>query len=182
MRQLYIFPIIHTDVELGSLAPELKKQMIRKKGLAEWKRHEATIEHFWDNIERKLRIMNLDNDEVHIYQDGFHTGMDSVQMVEDLAARGSRNYLLIQSLVNQGAKLVGTENPDLVLKEYELTKGGDRESKINASELLRQRDVFIAQRIVETLPEDKTGILFIGAKHNVASFLPGDIKTTTIIS
>ena len=45
--------------------------------------------------------------------------------------------------------------------------------------LLKRRDIFIAQRIAETL-NDAGGILFIGACHNVKSRLPKDIKVIEI--
>ena len=46
--------------------------------------------------------------------------------------------------------------------------------------LLRQRDDFIAARIAETLEEGETGILFIGAYHDVLSRMPEDIQVSQI--
>jgi hypothetical protein len=40
---------------------------------------------------------------------------------------------------------------------------------------LRRRDRFIAATIDETLESNETGILFIGAYHNVMNWLPKDI-------
>ena len=180
MRCLYILPIIHTDVELGSLAPELKKRFIRQEGLMEWRRHQTVIKQFWDNMESKLATLNLDYKSVHIFQDGFPIGLDSDRMVKYMVAQGSRNYLIIESLIKQGAELIGTENPVLLLGEYERLRSENSSSKTDAEDLLKQRDSFIADQINETLPENKIGILFIGAKHDVAAFLPSDIKVTTI--
>ena len=42
--------------------------------------------------------------------------------------------------------------------------------------LLEDRDNFIARTIDGTLQEDDTGILFIGAYHEVISKLPADIR------
>ena len=42
--------------------------------------------------------------------------------------------------------------------------------------LLKQRDEFIAGRINETLAEGETGILFIGAYHDVVHRLAPDIR------
>ena len=180
MRCLYILPIIHMDVELGSLAPELKKRFIRQEGLTEWKRHQTVIKQFWDKMEAKLRTLNLDYKNIHIYQDGFPVGMDSDTMVKHMVAQRSRNYLIIESLIKQGARLMDTENPVLLLDEYKRLKSENSSSKIDAEELLNQRDSFIAEQINKTLPENGIGILFIGAIHNVATFLPSDIKATTI--
>ena len=45
-----------------------------------------------------------------------------------------------------------------------------------AQDLLTRRDAFMAKRIGETLPPGATGILFVGALHDVARFLPEDIS------
>lgn len=42
--------------------------------------------------------------------------------------------------------------------------------------LLRRRDKFIAATIDKTLEKDETGIIFIGACHNVIKRLPKDIR------
>jgi len=44
MRNLYILPIIHTDIELGSYGPVYRKYFIRKNGLAAWKRRRTTLD------------------------------------------------------------------------------------------------------------------------------------------
>jgi hypothetical protein len=46
--------------------------------------------------------------------------------------------------------------------------------------LLRRRDAHIAKRIFETLAEGETGILFIGAYHDVLSKLPADIEVIQV--
>ncbi|MBU4483755.1 MAG: hypothetical protein KKG62_06585, partial [Actinobacteria bacterium] len=42
--------------------------------------------------------------------------------------------------------------------------------------LLSKRDKFISRRIDETLNQDETGILFLGAYHNIKKKLPKDIQ------
>ena len=76
---------------------------------------------------------------------------------------------------NGGATLVGTESPALLLDEYKLLQSPER-TEAQASALLEARDRFIAGQIDATLGEDKDGILFIGALHKVAKFLPRRIK------
>lgn len=61
MRNLYIFPIIHTDIELGSYGPVYKKYFINKNGLAVWKRKWTTVQHLWDCIETAILKMNLES-------------------------------------------------------------------------------------------------------------------------
>ena len=52
--------------------------------------------------------------------------------------------------------------------------------KLAQDRLLRQRDDFIAKRIKDTLGEGETGILFIGAHHEILSRLPKDIEVVTV--
>ncbi|HNY33468.1 MAG TPA: hypothetical protein PKK68_02315 [Methanothrix soehngenii] len=46
--------------------------------------------------------------------------------------------------------------------------------------LLLERDLFIARAIDATLPEGETGLLFIGAAHDVLSKLAGDIEVLSL--
>jgi hypothetical protein len=52
--------------------------------------------------------------------------------------------------------------------------------KLTKNMLLNKRDEYIVQRIDETLNEDQTGILFIGAYHNIKQRLPRDIQVKEI--
>ena len=52
--------------------------------------------------------------------------------------------------------------------------------KLTKKTLLRQRDEYIAQRIDLALQEGGTGILFIGAYHQIKPRLPRDIKIKEI--
>ncbi len=79
-------------------------------------------------------------------------------------------YLIIEKLINRGAKIHDTESRKLLLEEYALTadfsKGKKPDFKRSA-ELLKERDKFIAKRIEKTLPENEIGILFMGIDHEV---------------
>ena len=48
------------------------------------------------------------------------------------------------------------------------------------NKILEERDNYIAKRIGETLKEEETGILFIGAHHNIIDKLPEDIEVTEL--
>ena len=52
--------------------------------------------------------------------------------------------------------------------------------KLAQRKLLEERDNFIARTIDETLQEGDTGILFIGAYHEVLSKLPADIRVVQV--
>jgi pheromone shutdown protein TraB len=52
--------------------------------------------------------------------------------------------------------------------------------KLVKNSLLDSRDEFIAKRIDETLNQGETGIIFIGAYHNIKKRLPQDIQIIEI--
>jgi len=180
MRKLYIFPIIHTDIELGDLGQLIKKEFLKQKGLAEWKRRKFAINHLWDRIEKEIEGMQIDYKKLRIYQDSLSTEMDIDIMLKEMLEKGSRNYILINKIIIRGARLMGTENSALLLEEYKCLKNNNKSPFLDEKNLLSKRDEFIAQRIDATLNSDSVGILFIGANHNVMKFLPNDIKVTTI--
>jgi len=180
MRNLHIFPIIHTDIELGSYGPVYKKYFISKNGLAAWKRKWATVRHLWDCIETIILKMDLDYQKLRIYQDSLSVEMRADVMVNEMTARGSRNYSVINSLLKKGAQIMGTENSVYLLEQYSRLQLGSETSSNNDKELLKKRDAFIAQRIEATLRDDETGLLFIGAEHDICPYLYPDIKTSIL--
>lgn len=52
--------------------------------------------------------------------------------------------------------------------------------KLVKNRLLNKRDSYIAKRIDETLNNGETGIIFIGAYHNIKKWLPKDIQIKDI--
>jgi hypothetical protein len=116
--------------------------------------------------------------------------------VQDAAASGSCNYQLLLKFVAKGAQVVGTEDPHLLLQEYNRLRNtlDNLEEKSSArraaqaqeqglfhDEFIEQRDRYIAQRINKTLHEGETGLLFIGALHRVYEMLPNDIHITYLL-
>lgn len=90
-------------------------------------------------------------------------------------------YLIIEKLMERGAKIHGTESQALLIEEHNMwvnAKKGISPDSRRKAELLIERDEFIAKRINETLPENEIGILFIGAAHKVDDELKkiSDIK------
>jgi hypothetical protein len=116
-----------------------------------------------------------------------------MDIVRDVAAQGSQNHRIVLSLVARGATLEGTEDVQLLLKEYqyiqainnelEPTEKQKKAQSLSAKRkwLLRQRDRFIAQRIDETLKEGETGVLFAGMAHQIDKYLPKDINVSYLI-
>ena len=191
MRTLIYVPIIHTSADLGSLAEEVTKRGIRDLGSNIWSKHEETVLRFWDVI-----IKYFDSIEVSgfkLYQDGMPAeGEVGRKIVEEGVKSGSKNYEVIASLLQKGAILVKTEEFNLVKEEHNMLLRITRAKtvvnrfagliryKLAKNNLLNKRDEFIAKRIDETLKEGETGIIFIGAYHNIKQRLPEDIQIREI--
>jgi hypothetical protein len=191
MRSLIYVPVIHTSADLGSLAKDVTKRGIAGLGEDIWKEHKKTVDSFWDAIFGYFD--SIDVPGLKIYQDGMIAeGEVGRSIVEEGLKSGSRNYELVSKLLNQGAILVKTEDFKLVKEERDRllsitqTKSLFKrvlsflKYKLIKDSLLNKRDRFIANRINETLAQNETGILFIGAYHNVKNKLSNDIRIREI--
>ncbi len=209
MRTLLYVPIIHTSADLGSLAGDVTKRGIADLGEDVWKEHQRTVEGLWDVIAdyfdsidvsgmnpalpKENRIDYPRKGGVKIYQDGMVAeGEIGEKIVEEGINLGSRNYQLVSNLIKRGAILVKTEDFNLVKEERDrllsITQAKSITQKIIAfiryklikKKLLNKRDKFIAQIINETLNQGETGIIFIGAYHNIKKWLPNAIQIKEI--
>lgn len=191
MRTLIYAPVIHTSADLGSLAKDVTKRGIADLGEDVWRQHQRTVEGFWDAISDYF--ISVDVSGMKVYQDGMVAEGDvGEKIVEEGVKSGSRNYELVAKLLKRGAILVKTEDFNLVKEERDkllkITQAktkleklfGFIRYKLTKNTLLNKRDRFIAQRIDESLPQDQTGILFIGAYHNINPKLPRDIQIKKI--
>ena len=191
MRTLLYVPVIHMAADLGTLAPDVAKRGIVGLGEEVWEKHVETVEEFWNSLVRYFDRLEVSN--FKIYQDGLVANGDMGQkIVEEGLKSGSKNYEIISKLIQKGAVLVKTEDFALVAKErehlIELTGARTRMEKLNAylkyklskNHLLKKRDRFIADRINETLNQGETGILFIGAYHDIIPMLDKDIQVKEI--
>ncbi|MDD5496937.1 MAG: hypothetical protein PHP36_00690 [Atribacterota bacterium] len=187
MRRLIYIPIIHTELEMGSVATHLREEYVLKFGEEKWEEHLKLVNELWQWIKDKIEGLQLTYEQVRIYQDGLPLCGKELEIVQKLAERGSTNYKIILELINKGAKLEGTESKDLLLEEYNYIKDiatssvKKKEQKKGSKQLLIRRDNYIAQRINKTLREGETGILFIGSEHQVDKYLPPDIKISYLI-
>ena len=189
MRNLIIIRIVHAPSDMGSASAGLEKAGVSVMGEARWKENQMKIERFWNELEAEVDGLGLDPKKVHIYQDGLPcAGELGERIVRETAARGSRNYQIIQKLMGQGARIEATENADLLRQEYGYIKAileakTDIERRAAEAQydrvkddLLLKRDEFIARAIDGTLKDGETGLLFIGASHNVLSRIAADIE------
>ena len=187
MRKLYLIPIIHMSADMGSVASTLEDTANAKLTPELWQRHQEIVSVFWDSIGRFLDSLHVNGFKV--YQDGLVAdGAEGLRIVKEGINQGSKNYEAVGKLLERGAVLVKTEALSLVKQEYSyITKMTRSRSlkerevaalryKLARGKLLKQRDEFMAGRINETLAEGETGILFIGAYHDVIHRLDPGIK------
>lgn len=188
-RKLIYFPILHTSSDMGGLSDAVKSVYLSKVGRTAWKRKEDMVNRFWDRIEESISGLDVEPQKIRIYQDGLPDELQgrAEEIVERLAADGSRNHKLILGLLKKGATLTGTESTELLMAEYNLTKRFlqpdsptnkyERKQIIQKQdEILGQRDKYIAARINQTLCVGEVGIIFLGMLHNMRPWLARDIE------
>jgi hypothetical protein len=187
MRKLYLVPIIHMSADMGSAASALDDAANARLTPELWQKHKEIVSVFWDSVGRFLDSLNVTG--FMVYQDGMIAdGAEGLKAIREGIKQGSKNYEIVGRLLERGAVLVKTESLSLVKQEYShITKMTRSRSlkerevaalryKLARGNLLKLRDEYIAGRINETLAGGETGILFIGAYHNVVHRLDHDIK------
>ena len=193
MRRLIHIPIVHSQTDLGSVQERVRQAYVEKGGEKAWKASREALAEFWNALEIAMDRLPVDFTKLRLYQDGLPVCGLEEKIVRDLAQQGGANYRILLKLMERGAKIEGTEDPDLLRKEYELimarlhadtgSLGGNTDKDENAEifrDLLERRDRFIAQRIGKTLQAGETGILFLGALHRAAAMLPDTIQVTSL--
>jgi hypothetical protein len=188
MRKLILIPIIHTSVDLGSMSESVKAHYLERFGPSVWNQREAIVAKLWNYIQEKINFLDIDYKKVRIYQDGLPVCGFEQEIIQELAKAGSSNHQLILSLIDKGATLMGTEDTQLLIQEYQLqqkskdTLHSQQEKTEEATHLLEARDQFIVKRIDETLLADETGLLFLGAAHRLDTMKSTDIRVDNLLS
>lgn len=194
MRKLVYARIVHTSADMGSLSEKLQEEMISRIGRDKWEETQSLIRNFWNKLETEIFELNLDFAHTKIYQDGLPIGGEvGIKIVHATANLGSQNYRLIEKLMENNAEIVATESPELLIEERNLQmdiynsstpeekEKAKKKYEIRKETLLQARDEYIAYRINSTLMDGETGILFIGAEHNVISWLDRDIEVLDLV-
>lgn len=188
MRTLIYVPIIHSIADMGSLGEELKRKSISGLGEDTWQKHTDTVTGYWEAIESYFDNIKIYIPGIKLYQDGmFVDGDMALKFLSEGIKAGSKNSEIMSKLIGRGAILMKTEDFKMVKDEYDglqnviKTKTTFKKLymllryKFSKPLFLKRRDKFIAATIDETLGKNETGILFIGAYHNVMKRLPKDI-------
>lgn len=188
MRTLIYAPILHSEVDLGSMAGEVSRRFQETFGVEEWNRRNSFVEAMWEGIRTRLLAQGIPWTKVRLYQDGLPLCGRERAIVLDLAARGSPNHRLLAELMDLGATLMGTEDAELLLREHRRiqvlarAQGPSEESRREGEDLLSRRDAFMAHRILSTLEEGETGILFIGLLHRVDDLLRDGVSVHPLVT
>jgi len=188
MRTLIYVPIIHSVADMGSMGAELKRKSISGLGEVNWQKHTDTVTGYWEAIESYFENIDIYIPGTKIYQDGmFVDGDMALKFLSEGIKSGSKNSEIVSKLIDRGAVLMKTEDFKMVKDEYDGLQNVIKSKstlqkiylllryKIMKAVFLKRRDRFIAETIDKTLEQNETGILFIGAYHNVMQRLPGDI-------
>lgn len=180
-RLLLYVPVIHGREDMGSFADRLDD------GAGCYQQaHER-----WERLMGVIKGLPLSWNAAKIYQDGLpDTDAGTVRRVVE-AVRGL-NYDLLRWLTSRGAQVLGTESPGLLKQEYcclatviDATEGtaamlARARYAWRASQLLRDRDRYMARRIDDTLEPGDVGVLFVGKAHQVDQLLPQDILVVRV--
>ena len=177
MRALILLPIIHSPTDLGTLSAAAESSRNDAQAL----QYLDAVESFWSVVDGVIKGMDLNYQQLKVYQDSLPV-CDVVDcIVADVAASGSKNYALLETLQKKGSTLMGTESPDLLKQEKalmtEMLQSPNRSQALTekAQDLLSQRDSFIGQRINESLADEEMGLIFVGLMHNIEPHLSSDI-------
>ena len=193
MRALIYVPIVHSEVDLGTLAGEVRRRFQEAFGADEWARRFASVETMWAGLRAKLCALPIAWPGARLYQDGLPVCDREQEIVRELAARSSRNHQLLAELMDRGATLMGTESAELLVREYRRIQALVRAARERAPDaralelaregetILRERDAFIAGRIDSTLQAGETGVLFLGLMHRVDELLDGKFEVRHLI-
>jgi beta-galactosidase/beta-glucuronidase len=193
VRVLIYVPIVHSEADMGSLLEDVRRGFEEAYGEDAWKRRSAAVEAMWSGLAERLAAMPLIWDHVRLYQDGLPVCGREMDIVRDVAAAGSRNHQLLLNLIARGAILMGTEDAQLMVREYrrnqalvlatmeEVPESRLKELQAEGDAILVARDTYIAHRIEETLRKGETGIAFLGMLHRVNERIADGIEVQQLI-
>lgn len=191
-RRLIYVPVLHAQEDSGRAASNVENGK-RLKSCGKVGADRTAVEQMWQGIAAKIAELNLPWNKTRIYQDGTPVCGNEAALAERLAERGSPNYSFITELMKKGAVLEGTEDMELLIREYDLLnkllirKVGSERDSVNAEyqeksrDLLVLRDKFIAGRIAATLREGELPIVFMGVMHRLDKLLEKEFQVSYVI-
>ena len=184
---LIYVPILHTQGEAREIIASIGGRGTENEKSCAFSvvEQEKAIRDMWDGIHAKIQEVNLTYTSVRIFQDALPVCGREGGIAAKLAEKGSRNHQLILELMKKGARLEGTEDPDLLVKEYNYMtqllekvsvshqsyKDALQEYRDKNMKLMEQRDAFIAARIKNTIKAEETPLVFMSLCHQLEKLL-----------
>jgi hypothetical protein len=187
LKKLIYIPILHSREDESH--PSSKSRLSEADG----NRKLPAAEEMWKGIATKIAELNLPWNQTRIYFDGMPVCGNEMEIVKRLSGSGSPSFLFLSELILKNAKLEGTENLELLLKEYDLLnnllmkdptkdmKATIAEYQLKSRELLLLRDEFILTRIKSTLQSGDVPIVFMGVMHRLDKLLEKDFLVSYVI-
>ncbi len=181
MRTLYHVPLIHSPAELGSLKDTFLEQHIRAHGNDATQVFVQSVQAYWQEVLRRLEEHGFFQAEtakdLHVFVDSMPDTTEAMKhnILNALAAKDLPLYSIVKKIRDCGAHVHGTEGMGLLLREWacwqQYVETGRAPDPKEQAALLRLRDTYIAQRIDASLPQDGTGLLFLGQLHDIRGAL-----------
>ncbi len=152
-----------TSEELSAINPKLPDDYAQKS------------KEFWDYIGEKLRSLTSVQ---KLYFDSLTTDQQE-KALEFIKKNNEQCYNLFQRFIMSGAVMQATEDPILVQETASwISMLKDDKTSLATEEMLAKnmidRDKFIAKKILESLNEGETGILFLSPERKITEYIPAD--------
>lgn len=169
MGKLYYVPIIHGMSLGGTMLYALHK------GLNALAKQNSEIDRFEAMLQGRIPQFFVDSGQdlskLEIRLDGLvnSRGMscdEALDICKKMAGQGYKVHKIITDLCSQGARVRGTEDPDVISLWEGLARDCELDDQI-AKELLIDRDQYIARKICYIGRSDISVLCFMGALHNV---------------
>ena len=113
MSHLLYIPVVHSSAEMGSAASGYKAAFIARFGEQKWRERGDEYNAIWraisEGIDRTIERRSMAFRHVKLYQDSLPVCGHEAALVAQLAAQGSENHHLLNTLIQRGAVLVGSE-------------------------------------------------------------------------
>ena len=147
---------------------------LKKMGLGVPRDFPEKTEEFWSYVEERLRTLSPRISRVYIES----TCEEILDTLNEIKENDKRFHQIVTWLIDHGAVMTTTEDLMLVLETESwsrlMRQGTAGAEKEMLEESLKDRTIFVSERISETLEKGKVGVLFID-KLQTFSF-PSDIR------
>jgi hypothetical protein len=193
IRKLIYVPILHAQEDPRQSTSTLHKNNIKDMTKGNVDKEMTAVEAMWGGIAAKIEALDLPWKNIRIYQDGAPVCGNELELAMRLAESGSPNFSFILDLIEKGARFEGTEDMDLLIREYDLLsqllmkktgaerKAANVEYQAQSRALLAVRDEFIFNRITGTLNKGEMALVFMGVMHRLDKLLEKNFLVSYII-